>query len=119
MQPQPDAPDAPAAVQASQAVQTLGGRSSFLSKSRYHSIEGVVATTTGDADATATIMRSICEIMKYDPEQNTYNQSHAKSMRDWRQRKRDETGKSFYETSGRKEKRLAAKLTARGAADPA
>ena len=92
--------------------QTLAGRASYMSKSRFHAIEEVVASVTGDEEATAKIMKSICEVMKYDPDQNTYNESRAKTMRDWRQRVRDETGKSFYEASGRKDKRQQAKSAA-------
>lgn len=92
-------------------VQTENGRASYMSKSRYEKIETAIESATQDPVVTSKIMESIREIMKFDPGQNTYKESRAKTMRDWRQRVREETGKSFYEASGRKEKRAAAAAT--------
>ena len=80
-----------------------------MSKSRYRSIESAVTTSVNDTAVAAAIMQSIREVMKFDPERTTYDASHARCVRDWRQRKCQETGLSFYELSGKKEKRAAAK----------
>lgn len=57
---------------------------SLMSKKRFFDIETAIKDRLNDDDAVSDIMKIISDIMNYDPNLSTYNETQAKQIRAYR-----------------------------------
>ena len=62
---------------------------SVMTKKRYYELETLLTEYCEETEL-SEIMNKIREIMKYDPNHSTYNESRANAIKRYRQRKKDE-----------------------------
>lgn len=75
---------------------------SIMSKKRYHEIEEILSSLIKNPEEHSLAMSKICEIMKFDPNRNTYTPKVKENNANWRKKRAEELGVSIYVASGNK-----------------
>jgi hypothetical protein len=73
---------------------------SILSKKRYNEIKEICKIIIEDEDKINKLLKSICEIMKYNPDIGLYDKTRLKELSDKRKKEAEEKGISVYESLG-------------------
>ncbi len=92
----------------------------YVSKRRFKELEAVVADAAG-AERAAQYIRRMREVLQFDPDAPTGSEEKTAKIREWRARRRAETGESLYVITGAKKAYEARKNRLKGqggASDP-